>query len=250
MERGSGGTVRCRSPWGAGPEGSRRRGSDPARPLGGVERRGTKAPAGRLLSARLGSARRAGLGWAGSAFPHGSPGRAGSDGAEPPPAHCCLRGGGVRRQPAPCPPVPVPIAPAVSTGTTSAAEPPRLPPAPAFLARHGQARGGGRREQTSPLPQPGRWRRRHRGSWSAGGREGGGEGAAPGAPGRGPPAAAGRGLMLRGAGWRRVGSLPGPEQLSCPGRSALGLLARGEPLGSCVAQSGQCKDGKAAGYSE
>lgn len=177
MERDSGYTARCRPPRGtqfprAAVGGAPTR-PGPARLEGwsrGARRRrrgGWLGWAG-LSSVRLG---RAGLGWVGSSFLHRSPGRAGSDGAEPRPAHCCLRGGGGSCQPAPSPPVPV--APAVSTGTTSAAEPPRLPPAPAFVARHGQARGGGRRERTSPLQQPGREvGARARGRWGRGGPRG------------------------------------------------------------------------------
>lgn len=249
MERGSGGTVRCRSPWGAGPEGSRRRGPDPARPLGGVERRGTKAPAGRLLSARLGSAGWAGLGWQRLSPRKPRAGRERRRGASPGPLLPPRR----RRE---APARALPSGAGAGADRTCRVHRHNLrsgaPAPPAGSSFPGPSRTGSRRwEEGADIPAaaarpvaeapPGKLER---------GREGGGEGAAPGAPGRGPPAAAGRGLMLRGAGWRRVGSLPGPEQLSCPGRSALGLLARGEPLGSRVAQSGQCKDGKAAGYSE
>lgn len=160
MERGSGYPARCRSPWGAQvPRAAV--GRAPARPAwsgvsGGAR---TLQRGGWLGSARLG---RAGMGWAVSAFPHRSPGGQGATARSLPRPIVAPRGG-VSRQPAPSPPVPVlvPTAPAVSTGTASAAEPPRLPAAPAFLARHS---GLGRREQTSPLPQPGRWRRRRRGS--------------------------------------------------------------------------------------
>lgn len=214
MERGSDYTARCRSPWGA------------QVPRAAVGEAPTRPGPAWLASAPPG--------WAGSAFSRRSPGQAGSDGAEPPPAHCCLRGGGVSRQPAPSPPVPVPVAPAVPTGTASAAEPRvsrRLRLSRPVTDRREQA-------AASPLPQPGEVGVRARGRRGRGGPRGS-RGSRPGSA----------------SGGRARPDAPGCWVASC-GISArfstLGLLAGGEPLRSPLrmAQSGQCKDGKTAGYSE
>lgn len=149
MERGSGGTARCRSPWGAQvPRAAV--GGAPTRP-GPVPRRGGAARhEGAGGAAWLG---RAGLGWRRVSPRKPRAGRERRRGASPGPLLPPRR-----RREAPARALPaVPIAPAVPTGTTSAAEP--------RASRRLRLSWPGTEEgQTSPppqpQPQPGRRRRR------------------------------------------------------------------------------------------